>query len=71
MNAELWVMWTSQSKSLKNAFWTFWTGIILKRWTKIAHARFGQQHETINRFLWYLATEKIEEQDIVYGQTEN
>ena len=43
--------------------------MILKRWTKTK--RLGQQHETINRFLWYLVTEKIEEQDIVYGQTEN
>ena len=24
---------------------------------------------TINRSLWYLVTEEIEEQDIVYGQT--
>ena len=29
-----------------------------------------QQHETINRSLWYLVTEGIEEQDIVYGQTD-
>ena len=29
-----------------------------------------QQHETINRFLRYLVTEEIEEQDIVYGQTD-
>ena len=30
----------------------------------------GQQHETINRSLLYLVTEEIEEQDIVYGQTD-
>ena len=29
----------------------------------------GQQHETITGSLWYLVTEEIEEQDIVYGQT--
>ena len=28
-----------------------------------------QQHETINRSLWYLVTEEIEDQDIAYGQT--
>ena len=30
----------------------------------------GQQHETINRSLWYLVTEEIEEQYIVYRQTD-
>ena len=30
----------------------------------------GQQNVTINRSLWYLVTEEIEEQDIVYGQTD-
>ena len=30
----------------------------------------GQRHETINRSLWYLVTKDIEEQDIVYGQTD-
>ena len=29
-----------------------------------------QQYETINRYLQYLVTEEIEEQDIVYGQTD-
>ena len=29
----------------------------------------GQQNVTINRYLWYLVTEEIEEQDIVYGET--
>ena len=31
----------------------------------------GQQHGTINRSLWYLVTEEIEEQNIVYGQTDS
>ena len=30
----------------------------------------GQQNETINRSLRYLVTEEIEEQDIVYRQTD-
>ena len=30
----------------------------------------GQQNVTINRSLWYLVMEEIEEQDIVYGQTD-
>ena len=30
----------------------------------------GQQHETRNRPLQYLVTEEIEEQHIVYGQTD-
>ena len=30
----------------------------------------GQQHETINGSLRYLVIEEIEEQDIVYGQTD-
>ena len=29
----------------------------------------GQQYETINGSLRYLVTDEIEEQDIVYGQT--
>ena len=32
--------------------------------------QWGQQHETINGSLQYLVTEEIEEQDIVYGQTD-
>ena len=32
--------------------------------------KWGQQYETINRSLLYLVTEEIEEQDIVYGQTD-
>ena len=41
--------------------------------TKIAHAQLyhgGQQNVTINRFLQYLITEEIKEQDIVYVQTD-
>ena len=30
----------------------------------------GQQNVTINKYLRYLVTEEIEEQDIVYGQTD-
>ena len=29
-----------------------------------------QQYETISGSLWYLVTEEIDEQDIVYGQTD-
>ena len=41
-------------------------------WTKIAHAELDHRANkmwSINRFLRYLVTEEIEEQDIVYRQT--
>ena len=63
--------------SIAWSIWIFWTKFPCgaqgdPNWTKIAYAQLDHvaKNVTINRSLWYLVTEEIEEQDIVYGQTD-